>query len=190
MLPTIFTIGHGNRSIEEFVGLLREAGIRCLVDVRAFPGSRRHPHFGREALQERLAKDEISYLWEGAALGGRRKSKPDSHHTALRNDNFRAYADHMETSEFALAVQRVLARGKNENVAIMCAERLPWQCHRFLISDYLVAHGNAVLHLVSAGKPQPHRVNAIARARDGRLFYESSTQSSLQLELQDEARAE
>lgn len=179
--PTIFTIGHGNRSNEEFVELLRGANIDTLVDVRAFPGSRRHPHFGREAMRETLAKGGISYLWEGEALGGRRRPKAESHHTALRNDSFRAYADHMETSEFTLAVELLLARAKNEAVAIMCAERLPWQCHRFLISDFLVARGNEVLHLVSAGKIQSHRLNAIARVRDGKLFYDGATQSALQL---------
>ena len=178
----IWTIGHGNRSIEEFVSLLQEGTITYLVDVRAFPGSRRHPHFGRELLQASLAKNDIGYLWEGTALGGRRKPSADSHHSSLRNDSFRAYADHMEAEEFAQGIGLLLARAHNENVAVMCAERLPWQCHRYLISDYLVASGHQVTHIVNSGKTQQHSLNSIARVREGKLIYDGATQTALALE--------
>ncbi len=178
---TIWTIGHGNRSIEEFLGLLVEAKISYLVDVRAFPGSRRHPHFGREPLKVSLAKKEIGYLWEGKALGGRRRASADSHHSALRNDSFRAYADHMESEEFAQGIGLLIARSQNQNVSVMCAERLPWQCHRYLISDYLVASGHRVVHIVNTGRMQEHTLNSIARVREEKLVYDGETQAALAL---------
>jgi uncharacterized protein (DUF488 family) len=143
----------------------REARINNLIDVRTFPGSRRHPQFGREALEKSLAENGI---WEGKALGGRRKGVAGSQHIALRNESFRAYADHMQTQEFIEALEQLVSRA--ETAAIMCAERLPWQCHRFLISDYLVANKKRVIHLVSKGKQQEHKAErhsprARARAR-------------------------
>lgn len=177
----IFTIGHGNRSIEEFIGMLREAEIAHLIDVRAFPGSRRYPQFGREALERSVAQAGMQYLWEGEALGGRRKSRADSRHVALRNESFRAYADHMEFGEFLAAEQRLTALSANENVAIMCAERLPWECHRFLISDYLVARGLRVVHLINEGKRQEHKLNSVARVQGEQIIYDWQTQDALEL---------
>jgi uncharacterized protein (DUF488 family) len=178
----IFTIGHGNRGIEEFLRLLKEAEIDYLVDVRAFPGSRRHPQFNREALKKSLSGSGIGYLWEGKALGGRRRPRLESLHVALRNESFRAYADHMESEEFAHGVALILARAQSERVAIMCAERLPWQCHRYLISDYLVAHGHPVAHIVSIGKTEEHRLRSIADFRDGKLIYDREVAPVLELE--------
>ena len=180
-MTTYFTAGHGNRSIDEFVGLLKEAAIDRLVDVRAYPASRRHPHFARAALERSLAEAGIRYEWEGKALGGRRKSAADSPHTALRSPAFRAYADHMATAEFRGGVDRIEAVARSARVAVMCAERLPWECHRFLISDYLVAAGATVVHLVNAGSTREHRLNPVARLRDGKLFYDGATQAGLPL---------
>ena len=177
----IHTIGHGNRPLEELTGLLRQNGISCLVDVRAFPGSRRHPHFGREALERSLPDAAIDYVWEGASLGGRRRPRPDSPHVALRNASFRAYADHMESGDFHAGVKRVLERAKDEGVAIMCAERLPWQCHRYMISDYLVAHGVEVRHVIDASAPKPHHLRTEARLVDGLLVYDANTQPPLDI---------
>ena len=179
---TVYTIGHGNRSLEEFVALLRGSSIGCLIDVRAFPGSRRHPHFGRGELERSLPAVDIEYVWEGTSLGGRRRPRPDSPHIALRHPSFRAYADHMESAEFAQGVQRVLDRAERVPLAIMCAERLPWQCHRYMISDYLVAHGVEVRHLMDAGKPRSHAVRAEARVLDGKLVYDANTQAGLRLD--------
>ncbi|MGH8727529.1 MAG: DUF488 family protein [Burkholderiales bacterium] len=176
----IFTIGHGSRSIEEFIGTLRQANIARLVDVRAFPGSRRHPRFGREALEKSVAENGMQYLWEGKALGGRRKPKPGSPHVALRNESFRAYADHMQSEEFATAVQRLVTLSADANVAIMCAERLPWQCHRFLIADFLTGHGNPVNHLINEGKMQEHRLNSIAKVHADELIYNGEAQLELE----------
>ena len=177
----IYTIGHGNRPIEEFLGLLKEAGIECLVDVRAYPASRRHPQFERATLEQSLPAAAIRYVWEGKALGGRRKLAKDSPHAALKSPGFRAYADHMGTEEFREGVARLVGLGRSTRAAIMCAERLPWECHRFLISDYLVAGGEKVTHLVNAGAAQDHRLNPIVRLRDGKLIYDGETQGELKL---------
>ena len=180
-MTPVYTAGHGNRPIGELIALLQEAGVQTLVDVRAFPASRRHPHFARAALEESLPAAGIRYAWEGAALGGRRKPAQDSPHVALRHPAFRAYADHMTTGLFREGVARLIDTGREAPAAIMCAERLPWQCHRFLISDYLVAQGIEVVHLVNPGKRQTHRLNAVARVRGGQLVYDGETQKELGL---------
>jgi uncharacterized protein (DUF488 family) len=175
----IFTIGHGSRTIDEFLMLLERAGVQSLVDVRAFPGSRRHPQFGREALKSSLANAGIEYVWEGEVLGGRRRPRADSPHVALRNASFRAYADHMQSDAFRTGAQRLVERASRENIAIMCAERLPWQCHRYMIADYLVATGVEVRHLVDAAKPRAHEVRPEARMTAEGLVYDVGTQSAL-----------
>ena len=180
-MTRIYTIGHGNRPIEEFRGLLKEAGIECLVDVRAQPASRRHPQFERATLEQSLQAAAIRYLWEGKALGGRRKLAKDSPHAALKSPAFRAYADHMGTAEFREGAARLLGIGRSARAAIMCAERLPWECHRFLISDYLVAGGEKVTHMINAGATQEHRLNPIVRLREGQLIYDGETQGELKL---------
>jgi uncharacterized protein (DUF488 family) len=177
----VHTIGHGNRSLDEFTGLLLRSAIACLVDVRAFPGSRRHPHFGRSELERSLPKVGVAYVWEGLALGGRRRPRADSPHVALRNASFRAYADHMESAQFREGVERLLDSAASGPVAIMCAERLPWQCHRYMISDYLVAHGVEVLHLMDTDAPRAHNLRSEARLFDGRLVYDATTQPGLAL---------
>ena len=178
----IYTVGHGNRSIEEFLALLREAAIRCLVDVRAYPASRRHPQFAREALERSLGEAGIRYVWEGEALGGRRKASRDSPHIALRSPGFRAYADHMATREFHDGMGRLIELGRSARTSVMCAEGLPWECHRFLISDFLVAEGEKVIHLVNPGTAQEHRLNPLVRLEDGRLIYDAGKQLGLGLE--------
>lgn len=177
----IYTIGHGNRPIEEFIGLLKEADIGCLVDVRAYPASRRHPQFARDALEHSMAQAGIGYNWEGGALGGRRKVAKDSPHIALRNPAFRAYADHMASEAFRSGMERVIALSRATRVAIACAERLPWRCHRFLISDDLAAHGTEVVHLVGAGAGGQHRLHEAARLTGGGLVYDRATQRDLAL---------
>ena len=177
----IYTIGHGNRPLEEFVALLREVGIECLVDVRAYPASRRHPQFAGERLDSSLADADVRYLWEGKALGGRRKPGKDSPHVALRNGGFRAYADHMMKDEFREGLDRLIRLGRSERAAIMCAERLPWQCHRYLLADSLAACGLRVLHLMSPGKRLEHTLNPLARNDGGRLIYDAGEQLGLKL---------
>lgn len=178
-MTSIVTIGHGNRSIEEFVGLLLEAGIECVADVRAYPASRRHPQFGRESLERSLADTGIRYDWEGKALGGRRRTRPDSPHVALRNAGFRAYAGHMESDEFRIGLERLVESAGARRLAIMCAERLPWQCHRNLIADSLVARGHTVHHLLSPGSGMEHALNRLARVDGERLVYDAGAQLAL-----------
>ena len=180
-MTTYFTAGHGNRSIDEFVALLKEAAIECLVDVRAYPASRRYPHFARAALERSLSEAGIRYEWEGKALGGRRRPAADSPHVTLRSPAFRAYADHMATAKFHGGIERIEAAARSARLAIMCAERLPWECHRFLISDYLVSQGATVVHLVNAGATREHRLNPVARLEGGRLVYDGKTQGDLEL---------
>jgi uncharacterized protein (DUF488 family) len=175
----IRTIGHGNRTIEEFIGLLREAGIECLVDIRAFPASRRHPQFGREALEKSLAAAGIRYVWEGPALGGRRRPGVNSPHVALKNPGFRAYADHMATETYRSGQQRLQELARASRTAVLCAERLPWQCHRNLVADSLVARGLRVLHLLGPGKSQAHTLSRLARIDGDRLVYDAREQEEL-----------
>jgi len=175
----IYTVGHGNRPIEEFIGLLREAGIECVVDVRAFPASRRHPQFGRESLERILAGTGIQYVWEGKALGGRRRLVKNSPHLALKNAGFRAYAGHMETEVFQQGLDRLVESGRRQRSAVMCAERLPWQCHRNLLADSLVARGIRVLHLLSPGQNMEHVLNRLARVDGQRLVYDAGEQLAL-----------
>jgi uncharacterized protein (DUF488 family) len=165
--PVVFTIGHSTRSIEELIALLTRNGVRQLVDVRRFPGSRRHPHFNREALAPSLAEAGILYR-HAPELGGRRGAPdPASPNTGWRNASFRAYADHLGTAEFSRALDTVIEDAKRGPAAIMCAEAVPWRCHRQLISAALVARGHPVLHILSEAEPRPHELNGMART-DGR----------------------
>ena len=177
----IWTVGHGNRSIEAFIGLLEGAGIKCLVDVRAYPSSRRHPQFARSALEQAPSAADIRYEWEGGSLGGRRRLARDSLHTALKSPGFRAYADHMMTEEFRAGTLRLIERGRAARAAMMCAERLPSQCHRSLISDHLVAGGERVFHLLDAGTLEEHQLNPLARRHHDVLIYDGGTQGELKL---------
>jgi uncharacterized protein (DUF488 family) len=169
--PTLLSVGHDARPLEVFLNLLRGAAVRLLVDVRTAPGSRKHPHFGKDALSASLEDAGVEYRWE-RALGGWRKSRPGSTHTALRSAGFRGYADYMETEEFEEAVARLIASGSERRTAFMCSESLWWKCHRRLISDALVVRGCEVLHLMEGGRLERHRVTPSARVVDGRLVYD------------------
>jgi uncharacterized protein (DUF488 family) len=170
-MPPVFTAGHSTRPVAELLDLLAEHGVQTLVDVRRFPGSRRHPQFSRDALAASLAEAGIQYIHE-PDLGGRRAPRPDSPHTAWRVEAFRGYADHMESPEFKAALDRLIQRSTRETVAILCAEALPWRCHRRLISDALVARGLPVLHILGPGRADPHELDPNARVLPGgRLLY-------------------
>ena len=173
----IFTVGHSIRPQNELIAILEEARVKLLVDVRRFPGSRRHPQFGKEALSAGLAAAGIAYRHE-PDLGGRREPRPDSPHTAWRVAGFRGYADHMASPEFRAALERLIAPPETPT-AVMCAEALPWKCHRQLIADALVARGIEVVHLLAAGQRQPHVLNpAAVLHRDGTVVYASSRRGS------------
>jgi uncharacterized protein (DUF488 family) len=169
----VWTVGHGARPVDAFLALLRGADISVLVDVRRFPGSRRHPQFGREALAAELATAGIGYEWQGAALGGRRSRVGASAHTALRQAAFAGYADHMDTVEFRTAVDALAARADAGRLAVMCAETLWWRCHRMLISDALILRGTAVVHLLRVDRRESHRLSPTVRAgADGWPVYD------------------
>ena len=168
---TVYTIGHSTRSIGELVALLEESGIRRLLDVRRFPGSRRHPQFARDALSAALAERGIAYGHE-PDLGGMREPRPDSPNTAWRVAAFRGYADHMASPEFRAALGRVRAAAAGERVAVMCAEAVPWRCHRQLVADALVAAGDEVRHVLGPGDVRPHALHPSARpTAEGLLVY-------------------
>ena len=167
----IYTIGHSTRSFEEFVALLRGAGTTLLVDVRIAPGSRRHPQFAGSALAQALPAHGIEYL-HLKDLGGRRRPRPDSPHRAWRVEGFRGYADYMETPAFAAALDVVMARAADETVTLMCAEAVPWRCHRRLIADALTVRGMEVVHLVGPTHREAHELPAFARVVGTQLIYD------------------
>jgi uncharacterized protein (DUF488 family) len=171
VLATLYTIGHSTRTLDELIAALRAHQIQTLVDIRAFPMSRRLPHFNRESLDQTLPAAAIQYQWMKALGGYRKKTLEDSPNIALRNPSFRNYADYMLTSEFEQSITELLALAENSKTAYMCAERPHFRCHRMLVSDWLVAHGNDVLHIDAQGPVKPHALTAEARIVDGRLLY-------------------
>ena len=177
--PRIWTIGHSTREIDIFIALLKENGIKLVADVRMYPGSKRYPHFGREALARSLSEAGIRYE-HFPELGGRRKAKADSKNTAWRNEMFRGYADYMEREDFQKGIARLLDFARNDGLetvtpwlrtAIMCAEAVWWRCHRSLISDYLKARGIEVLHILDHNKVEPHPFTSAAKIVNGELSY-------------------
>jgi uncharacterized protein (DUF488 family) len=170
-LATLYTIGHSTRALEELIEALRAHQIETLVDIRAFPMSRRLPQFNRDSLEKTLPGAGIRYIWMKALGGYRKKIVKESLHIALRNDSFRNYADYMLTEEFEMAMAELIRLAENSRTAYMCAERVYFHCHRMLVSDWLVAHGNEVLHIDGTGPVKPHVLMADARMIDGRLIY-------------------
>jgi uncharacterized protein (DUF488 family) len=172
----VFTVGHSNRDLRELVALLQGHGIETLVDVRAFPASRRWPHFSRE----RLAAAWPDYHWLGKELGGYRKpERPDSPHTTLEG-MWQAYADHMESPGFREGIARLLELARQRPTTFLCAERLWHDCHRRHIADHLVAiEGVETLHIVDSGPPHPHLVDPRARLLGTRLVYDVGKQGDL-----------
>ena len=167
---TLWTIGHSTRSFEEFLALLEEYRIRLLADVRHFPGSRRVPWTAKVSLARALSDRSIAYE-HFEDLGGFRKVSQDSTNTAWHNSGFRGYADYMDTPEFSAALDRLIAVSRDRWTAIMCAEALPWKCHRWLLSDALVARGIRVLHILASGKTQDHRLTTFARVHGTQVAY-------------------
>ncbi|MFN2636136.1 MAG: DUF488 family protein [Gemmatimonadaceae bacterium] len=173
----LFTIGHSTRSIEDFLELLEREGVTHLADVRAFPASARYPHFSRSNLETSLASSEIGYSHH-PSLGGRRKPRRDSHNTQWKNAGFRAYADYMETREFAHALDDLRALAEREPTVIMCAEAVPWRCHRSLISDAALAAGLRVIHILDRGT-DVHQLTSFGRIESGRVRYDLASQNEL-----------
>lgn len=167
----VHTLGHSTRSLEEFLALLDAHGIAGIADVRRFPASRRHPQFAREALAASLAATGRAYTWL-PALGGRRPVRPDSPHVGWREPGFRGYADHMETAEFRGGLDALLVLAAARPTAVLCAEAVPWRCHRQLLSDALVARGADVVHVLDVTSARPHRLTGFARVAGERIVYD------------------
>jgi uncharacterized protein (DUF488 family) len=174
--PLLYSVGHGTRAIEALLRLLHEAGVRRLVDVRTAPGSRRNPQYAKAALARSLEDAGIAYEWRGAELGGFRRPRPDSRHTALRVDTFRGYADHMESPAFRDALSALLEEGAAEPTAFLCAEADWHRCHRRMISDAILASGGRVVHLTDRGS-QEHELHPDARIEDGAVIYDGAQQT-------------
>jgi uncharacterized protein (DUF488 family) len=170
--PVLLTIGHGTHPAEEFAGLLQNAGIQSLVDVRIGPGSRHNPQFQRAALEEWLPRIGIEYRWE-KRLGGFRPLPPGSPDTALRNESFRGYAAHMRTPDFHAGLADIQVQARRRRTVIMCSESVWWRCHRRLVADAAVLlHGWQVWHVMPDGRLAAHRPTEGARIRDAELYYD------------------
>lgn len=176
---TLFSVGHGTSTADGFAALLRQAAIATVVDVRRFPGSRRHPHFGAEAMRQWLPQAGIAYRWE-ERLGGRRRRRPDSVNVGLRDDSFRAYGDYMAAPPFWEALDAVLADARARPTAVLCAESLWWRCHRRLLADAAVLVRDAdVRHLQHGGRMVAHTVTDSARRVGDLVLYDRPLQSQL-----------
>src|SRR5258706_4687120 len=167
----MLTIGHSTRPLADFLELLRENEVGRLADIRRYPGSRRYPHFSSESLAQALPEAGIAYI-HMPELGGRRKPRPDSPKAAWRHEQFRGYADYMDTDEFLAAMERLLAFP--ESTAIMCAEAVPWRGHPNLVADDLLRRGVRVLHILGAGSMQEHSMNKHARIDGDWVIYPES----------------
>jgi uncharacterized protein (DUF488 family) len=171
-MARIYTIGHSTRALQELIAALQAHEIRCLVDIRSFPMSRRMPWFNRESLAVELSKAGIEYHWM-KDLGGRREKQMEaSPNTGLRNESFRNYADYMLSPAFCAAIAELLQMAQEKRTAIMCAERVWFRCHRMLVSDWLVAHGHEVLHIDDAKPPRPHKLTGEARLVGDDVIYQ------------------
>lgn len=169
-LKVIWTIGHSTHSLEEFVGILKSIKIECVADIRSFPGSRKFPHFNREALEMSLPENHIEYV-HLKDLGGRRKVRPDSRNTNWYHPAFRGYADYMETDSFKAAVAELENLALGKPTAYMCSEALWWRCHRSMVSDWLKLLGWNVFHITGESKIKEHSFTTASRIVDGKLLY-------------------
>jgi uncharacterized protein (DUF488 family) len=170
-VDVIWTVGHSNHPLERFLEILHAHHIERVIDVRRFPASRRWPHFNAAGLERSLPEGGIDYAGR-PELGGRRKARPDSPHTAWRVEAFRGYADFMDTPEFAAELDRLLELARERRSALMCAEALPWRCHRSLIADALLARGWSVLEILSEKEARPHELPPFARLEGPRVIYD------------------
>ncbi len=170
--PFMHTIGHSTRSINEFIGLLREHAIETVLDVRTVPRSRFNPQFNLDVLPATLAEARLQYQ-HLPALGGLRKTKANSENTGWRNASFRGYADYMLTVEFQTAVDDLIELAGHQRSAIMCAEAVPWRCHRSLIADALTVRSHHIQHIIGANSSRPHALTSFARVENCRITYPS-----------------
>jgi uncharacterized protein (DUF488 family) len=178
---SIWTVGHSNRSLEAFAGILKANGIERVIDVRRSPASRKWPHFNAANLSESLPAAGIDYVGM-PELGGRRKARPDSPHTAWRVEAFRGYADFMDTKECEDALGRAAELAREKRSTLMCAESLPWRCHRSLLADSFLARGWQVFEILSEKEARPRKLPAFARIEGTRVIYDVLTSKTLDLD--------
>ncbi len=177
MRPVIYTIGHSTRSLDEFIKILKAYAIRVLADIRTVPRSRHNPQYEQATLSEALRDQKIAYV-HLRALGGLRHARKDSINTAWKNASFRGYADYMQTEEFAAAVDELIALSEEKTTAIMCAEAVPWRCHRSLVGDALLARGIEVMDIMGETSAKPHKFTPWARVEGTRITYPGDSDSS------------
>ena len=168
--PLLLTIGHSTRPLEIFIGLLRYFAVTLVADVRTVPRSRHNPQFNRETLPQELAATGIGYV-HLPGLGGLRRARPDSPNQGWRSPGFRGFADYMQTPEFENSLLLLMELAREQRTAVMCAEAVPWRCHRALIADALCGRGVRVEHIMGPDKSQPHRLTPFARLEGTRLTY-------------------
>jgi len=168
--PLVCTIGHSNRPIEEFIELLRLNEIECVLDIRTVPKSRHNPQFNRDALPGSLAAANIGYR-HIAGLGGLRHARPDSPNQGWRNASFRGYADYMQTPEFAENADAVAELARTTRCVLMCAEAVPWRCHRSMVADALIVRGVRVDDIIGAQKRKPHKITPFAQVDGTHILY-------------------
>jgi len=178
---TLFTVGHSNRTLNELVAMVTGAGITTLVDVRAEPKSRHNPQFNEDSLRAACLNASVTYHWAGRHLGGLRAVRADSPHVAL-TEGLRGFADHMETETFKKAAAQLSRMAASGPTAILCAEREPENCHRSLISDYLLLQGLRVIHLITADQRREHLLSPQARRESAALVYNRNTNTELALD--------
>jgi uncharacterized protein (DUF488 family) len=166
----VFTVGHSTLPIEEFIALLHGYGIKCLADIRTVPRSRHNPQFNHDALCGALTASGIAYV-KMPALGGLRHTRKDSPNTGWRNKSFRGYADYMQTEEFAEGLTKLISLSRQERTAIMCAEAVPWRCHRSLVADALNVRGIPVVEILSQTSRRPHKLTPFAHVNGMKLTY-------------------
>jgi uncharacterized protein (DUF488 family) len=167
---TVFTVGHSTRLIDEFIELLRAHGIRRIIDIRTIPKSRHNPQFNRESLAPALRAARIGYV-HLKKLGGLRRARPDSPNQGWHNASFRGFADYMQTPEFVLGLERAIKLAKQKPSALMCAEAVPWRCHRSLVGDALLVRKIQVADIMSASPAKPHTLTPFARVRGKKITY-------------------
>ena len=170
MPPTLYTVGHSTRSLDDFTALLKEHGVAAVADVRRFPKSRKYPHFNDEALADSLPEAGLRYV-PVLALGGRRRTSAESPNTGWRNASFRGYADYMLTPAFEEGLAQLAALAAQTPTAMMCAEAVPWRCHRSLVADAMLVRGWQVLDIVGDAEPKPHKLTKFANVDGTRITY-------------------
>jgi len=176
--PAVLTIGHSTRPLAEFIALLREHGVKRVVDVRTIPRSRHNPQFNRETLPSALRAAGFGYV-HLKKLGGLRRARPASVNLGWRNASFRGFADYMQTPEFETGLERLLRLSKSKTTAILCAEAVPWRCHRSLIADALLARHIRVEHIINGARRKLHSITSFARVRGCRISYPAAAEGSV-----------